>query len=246
MLDRGLWRLLLNIHRPLRLGSPRRPSFCLLNMSSSPPPPPPCYPLSASPSTAMNPPGPDHLLPIVAVIGTTGVGKSKLSIELAKHIQAVYQRTLLERESGSSSTPLPQHPVQSQSWPSSSPRSIQGESTSHLASSSTHDLLPRSASSFASHQTPTNTPAASSPSFPSPVSPAGPQWRFAEVINADSMQIYQGLDIITNKVTEEEMEGVPHRLLGVVDPRSGERGWGMAKWVARALEEVGKTAVFFF
>ncbi|SPO19829.1 related to tRNA isopentenylpyrophosphate transferase [Ustilago trichophora] len=37
------------------------------------------------------------------------------------------------------------------------------------------------------------------------------------------MQIYKGLDIITNKATEEEMEGVRHHLLGFVDPaQSGE------------------------
>ncbi|KAJ3206658.1 hypothetical protein HDU67_008033, partial [Dinochytrium kinnereticum] len=39
-----------------------------------------------------------------------------------------------------------------------------------------------------------------------------------EVINADSMQVYRGLDIATNKVTEEEKEGVPHHLMSFVDP----------------------------
>lgn len=32
--------------------------------------------------------------------------------------------------------------------------------------------------------------------------------------------MYKGLDIITNKVTEEEQDGVPHHLLGVVSPLS--------------------------
>lgn len=40
----------------------------------------------------------------------------------------------------------------------------------------------------------------------------------AEVISCDSMQIYKGLDIITNKATEEEMRGVRHHLLGFLDP----------------------------
>ncbi|KAK1351745.1 Adenylate isopentenyltransferase [Heracleum sosnowskyi] len=39
----------------------------------------------------------------------------------------------------------------------------------------------------------------------------------AEIINSDKIQVYDGLDIVTNKVTEEECRGVPHHLLGVVD-----------------------------
>ncbi|KAK6146103.1 hypothetical protein DH2020_019972 [Rehmannia glutinosa] len=40
----------------------------------------------------------------------------------------------------------------------------------------------------------------------------------AEIINCDKIQVYKGLDIITNKVTDEERHGVPHHLLGVIDP----------------------------
>ncbi|KAJ3328850.1 hypothetical protein HDU76_009167 [Blyttiomyces sp. JEL0837] len=39
-----------------------------------------------------------------------------------------------------------------------------------------------------------------------------------EVINADSMQVYKGLNIITNKVTTEEKQSVPHHLMDFVDP----------------------------
>ncbi|KAK7292378.1 hypothetical protein RIF29_08156 [Crotalaria pallida] len=39
----------------------------------------------------------------------------------------------------------------------------------------------------------------------------------AEIVNSDKMQVYKGLDITTNKVTEEECRGVPHHLLGTVD-----------------------------
>ena len=38
-----------------------------------------------------------------------------------------------------------------------------------------------------------------------------------EVVNADSMQIYKGLDIATAKPTPEEMQGVPHHLMGFLD-----------------------------
>jgi len=38
-----------------------------------------------------------------------------------------------------------------------------------------------------------------------------------EVINADSMQLYRGMDIGTAKLTEEQRNGVPHHLLDVLD-----------------------------
>ncbi|KAF8016960.1 hypothetical protein BT93_H2225 [Corymbia citriodora subsp. variegata] len=41
-----------------------------------------------------------------------------------------------------------------------------------------------------------------------------------EVVNSDKIQVYKGLDIVTNKVTEEECRGVPHHLLGVMAPDS--------------------------
>ena len=39
-----------------------------------------------------------------------------------------------------------------------------------------------------------------------------------EVVSADSMQIYRGMDIGTAKPTAEEMAGVPHHMLSVCDP----------------------------
>jgi len=38
-----------------------------------------------------------------------------------------------------------------------------------------------------------------------------------EVVNADAMQLYRGMDIGTAKVTEAERRGVPHHLLDVLD-----------------------------
>ena len=38
-----------------------------------------------------------------------------------------------------------------------------------------------------------------------------------EIINADSMQIYRGMDIGTAKLTVEERQGVRHHLLDVLD-----------------------------
>ncbi|XP_021923587.1 tRNA dimethylallyltransferase, mitochondrial isoform X2 [Zootermopsis nevadensis] len=39
-----------------------------------------------------------------------------------------------------------------------------------------------------------------------------------EILSADSMQVYKGLDIITNKVTAEERLLAPHHLLDIVEP----------------------------
>ncbi|XP_053718526.1 tRNA dimethylallyltransferase [Synchiropus splendidus] len=39
-----------------------------------------------------------------------------------------------------------------------------------------------------------------------------------EIISADSMQVYQGLDIITNKVTAEESAQCRHHMISFVDP----------------------------
>ncbi len=41
----------------------------------------------------------------------------------------------------------------------------------------------------------------------------------AEVISADSRQLYTGLDIGTGKITTTEMRGIPHHLLDVADPK---------------------------
>ena len=40
----------------------------------------------------------------------------------------------------------------------------------------------------------------------------------AEVVSCDSMQIYNGMEIGTAKPTAEEMQGVPHHLMGFRDP----------------------------
>ena len=40
----------------------------------------------------------------------------------------------------------------------------------------------------------------------------------SEIISADSMQIYKGMDIGTAKITHAEMEGVTHHMLDIVEP----------------------------
>jgi len=40
----------------------------------------------------------------------------------------------------------------------------------------------------------------------------------AEIINADSMQVYRGMDIGTATPTPDEQKGIPHHLFNIVDP----------------------------
>jgi tRNA dimethylallyltransferase len=43
--------------------------------------------------------------------------------------------------------------------------------------------------------------------------------RTAEIVNADAMQLYQGMDVGTAKLPLAERRGIPHHLLDVLDPR---------------------------
>lgn len=39
-----------------------------------------------------------------------------------------------------------------------------------------------------------------------------------EILSADSMQVYRGMDIGSAKIRPREMQGVPHHLVDVLDP----------------------------
>lgn len=53
-----------------------------------------------------------------------------------------------------------------------------------------------------------------------------------EVVSADSMQIYRGMTIGTAAPTVEEMDGVPHHMIGVADP---SEQWSAARYVQTAV-----------
>jgi len=67
-----------------------------------------------------------------------------------------------------------------------------------------------------------------------------------EVISADSRQIYRGLDIGTGKITENEMKGIRHHMIGIIDI---EESFSVAEYQKRAipiLEDIlarGKTPI---
>jgi tRNA dimethylallyltransferase len=67
-----------------------------------------------------------------------------------------------------------------------------------------------------------------------------------EVINADSMQVYRDLQVISARPTEEEMAGVPHHLFGHVDAatRYSTGEWlEAARTVLKRLQRQNKHAV---
>lgn len=58
-----------------------------------------------------------------------------------------------------------------------------------------------------------------------------------EVVSADSMQIYKGMDIATAKPTKEEMQGVAHHLIDFVDPCEK---YNVARYIADAKQVIDK------
>ena len=59
-----------------------------------------------------------------------------------------------------------------------------------------------------------------------------------EVINADSVQVYKGLDIGSAKVTKEEKEGIVHHLLDIVDVKDDYTIYHYQKDCRKAIEKV--------
>lgn len=60
-----------------------------------------------------------------------------------------------------------------------------------------------------------------------------------EVISADSIQVYRGLDIGSAKVTAEETQGVPHHLIDVI---GAEDEWNVTEFVGRAKNIIAEIA----
>ncbi len=56
-----------------------------------------------------------------------------------------------------------------------------------------------------------------------------------EVVSADSMQIYKGMDIATAKPDEEEMQGIPHHLISELEPTSS---FSVAEYVKLAQQKI--------
>lgn len=60
----------------------------------------------------------------------------------------------------------------------------------------------------------------------------------AEIINADSMQVYRHLDIATAKIKEEEKEGIPHHLFDIVNPEDLYTVYDYQKDCRKKIKEI--------
>lgn len=67
----------------------------------------------------------------------------------------------------------------------------------------------------------------------------------AIIINCDAMQVYKGLDIGTAKVTKEEMEGIPHKLLDFVDVNYNYTVFDYQKDARNILKEYNNRNIIF-
>ena len=59
-----------------------------------------------------------------------------------------------------------------------------------------------------------------------------------ECISADSIQVYKGLNIGSGKITEEEMEGIPHHLLDILNPEEDYDASSFQRMAREKVEEI--------
>lgn len=59
-----------------------------------------------------------------------------------------------------------------------------------------------------------------------------------EIISADSMQVYRGMDIGTAKVTKEEADGVPHHLIDILEPDEPYNVMVFQQKAKQAIQEI--------
>jgi len=67
-----------------------------------------------------------------------------------------------------------------------------------------------------------------------------------EIVNADSMQVYRGMDIGTSKPSREELERVPHHLFSIVDPDADFSASDYRREAAAVIDDIdrrGKKAI---
>lgn len=64
-----------------------------------------------------------------------------------------------------------------------------------------------------------------------------------DVISADSMQIYVGMDIGTAKVTQAEMDGVKHHMLDVIEPNCDFSSFEYAEMAGKIIQNLPKAPI---
>lgn len=61
-----------------------------------------------------------------------------------------------------------------------------------------------------------------------------------EIVSADSMQVYRGMDIGTAKITSEEMQGIQHYLIDICEPDEDFNVFLFQKYASQAVSEINK------
>ena len=59
-----------------------------------------------------------------------------------------------------------------------------------------------------------------------------------EIISADSIQVYRGMDIGSAKIREEECGGVPHHLIDILDPTEEYSAALFSRMAAEAIGDI--------
>ncbi len=69
---------------------------------------------------------------------------------------------------------------------------------------------------------------------------SAPQLSKVEIINGDSRQLYRFLSIGTAKISQEEMQGIPHHLIDVLDPKEEATAAWYKQEAVRTIGEIQK------
>ncbi len=67
-----------------------------------------------------------------------------------------------------------------------------------------------------------------------------------EIVNADALQVYRGLDVGTAKPSREDRARVPHHLIDVLEPEEAYSAGEFARRAREAIEEIqgrGRVAI---
>lgn len=64
--------------------------------------------------------------------------------------------------------------------------------------------------------------------------------RNGEIISVDSRQVYRGLNLGTEKITLEEMQGVPHHLIDIRGPEDAYSAADFVQDAARLIEDIAR------
>ena len=59
-----------------------------------------------------------------------------------------------------------------------------------------------------------------------------------EIISADSMQVYKKMDIGTAKIMQEEMQGVKHHLIDILEPSEEFNVFLFKELTKKAMDEI--------